>query len=55
MKKNTKKSNGAEAEMIIGICLGVALGIVFDKLLLFIPIGVCLGVLFTWRNHKDDE
>ena len=45
MKNEKKKSAIAGEWLAMGIALGVALGIIFDNLGLWLPIGVCIGLV----------
>lgn len=40
-----KKSIITDEWFIVGVALGVAFGIIFDNLGLWLPIGVCVGLV----------
>ena len=53
-----KKSSIAEKWFVLGISLGVAFGIIFDNIGLWLPLGVCIGLVGpAWkkRMNKDDN
>ena len=45
MKNEKKKPDIAGEWLTIGIALGVAFGIIFDNIGLWLPIGVCIGLV----------
>ena len=51
-----KKSAFADEWWGAGIALGVAFGIIFENLALWLPIGVCLGFgLSEWKERKSKK
>ena len=51
-----KKSAFADEWFGAGIALGVAFGIIFENLGLWLPIGVCIGLVGpAWKKIKKDN
>ena len=59
--KNEKKKKSALADewFVTGIALGVAFGIIFDNIGLWLPIGVCIGLvgpaMKRIKNNKNNN
>lgn len=54
-----KKSIITDEWFIVGVALGVAFGIIFDNLGLWLPIGVCIGLvrpaMKRIKNNKNNN
>ena len=51
-----KKSSLADEWFVIGISLGVTFGIIFDNISLWLPIGVCIGLVGpAWKKIKKNN
>ena len=51
-----KKSAFADEWFGAGIALGVAFGIIFDNLGLWLPLGVCIGLAGpAWKKIKNNN
>ncbi len=51
-----KKSIITGEWFIVGVALGVAFGIIFDNLGLWLPIGVCVGLVGpAWKRIKKNN
>ena len=51
-----KKSAFADEWFGAGIALGVAFGIIFENLGLWLPIGVCIGLVGpAWKKIKNNH
>ena len=61
MDEGQKKKSAIAGEWLaMGIALGVAFGIIFDNLGLWLPIGVCIGLAgpamkSMKKNNKDNR
>ena len=59
-EESKKKSASAGEWLAIGIGLGVAFGIIFENIGLWLPIGVCIGLVGPAmkrikKNNKDNN
>ena len=59
-EESKKKSDIAGEWLAIGIGLGVAFGIIFENIGLWLPIGVCIGLVGPAmkkikKNNKDNN
>lgn len=57
-KQENNKKNSWLYGVSMGLCFGVAYGIIFDNLALGIAIGMCFGTAFgagAQGKNKDDE
>ena len=51
-----KKSTLAEKWFGAGIALGVMFGIIFDNIGLWLPIGVCIGLVVpAWKKRMNNK
>ena len=51
-----KKPALADQWLVLGIALGVAFGIIFDNLGLWLPLGVCIGLVApAWKKIKNNN
>ena len=51
-----KKSAFADEWFVIGISLGVTFGIIFDNLGLWLPLGVCIGLVGpAWKKRMNKD
>ncbi len=58
MDEEPKKKISASANnwLIIGIALGVTFGIIFDNISLWLPIGVCIGLVGpVWKKRMKNK
>lgn len=60
MKRNDKNEQSAKkylsSGISLGLCFGVAYGIIFDNLAIGIGIGLCFGTAFgTITQNKNDD
>ena len=59
MMSEKKKSAITDECFIMGIALGVMFGIIFENIGLWLPVGVCIGLvgpaLKRIRNNNDNE
>ena len=53
--KNGKSPQTAGSYLTIGICLGVAFGIIFDNLGMWLCLGVGIGLLAPHMFKKKDD
>ncbi len=54
--KPEKKSALADKWFGAGIALGVAFGIIFDNIALWLPLGVCVGLAGpAWKKIKNNK
>ncbi len=51
-RKNSKSRNNISSTLPLGICFGVAFGIIFDQLTMGISLGVCFGVVLGALTKK---
>lgn len=51
-----KKSSLADEWFVLGISLGVAFGIIFDNIGLWLPLGVCIGLVGpAWKKRMKKD
>ena len=56
MDEGQKKKSAIAGEWLaMGIALGVAFGIIFDNLGLWLPIGVCIGLVGPAKDNNTNE
>ena len=60
MKNEKKKPDIADEGLAMGIALGVVFGIIFENIGLWLPIGVCIGLVGPAmkkikKNNKDNN
>lgn len=47
------KSSGSNEKLAIGICLGLAIGTIFDNLGIELALGVFFGAVWSSTEKKD--
>ena len=51
-----KKSSLDEKWFVLGISLGVVFGIIFDNIGLWLPLGVCIGLVGpAWKKRMNKD
>ena len=51
-----KKSSLDENWFVLGISLGVVFGIIFDNIGLWLPLGVCIGLVGpAWKKRMNKD